>query len=98
LALLSDFDLEREVSERKLNPHSVPVSQLYQILKEQSNSRVTLDEVKSLVKHVRDKSGVAQRLGGNDDIDINDLTNAIMDNDSVPKQQRYQVAAPLQLS
>ena len=94
LALLSDFDLEREVSERKLNPHSVPVSQLYQILKEQPNSRVTLDEVKSLVKHVRDKSGVAQRLGGNEDIDINDLTNAIMDNDSVPKQQRYQVAAP----
>ena len=41
------------------------------------------------MKHVRDKSGVAQRLGGNDDIDINDLMNAIMDNDSLPKQQRY---------
>ena len=89
LALLSEFDLEREVSDRKLNPKSVPVSQLYQILKEQSNSRVTLDEVKNLAKHVRDKSSVAQRVGSNDDIDINDLLNSIMDNDSVPKQQRY---------
>lgn len=44
------------------------------------------------MKHVRDKSGVAQKLGSNDDIDINDLMNAIMDNDSLPKQQRYQVA------
>ncbi len=89
LALLSDFELEREVIDRKLNPKSVPVSQLYQILKEQSNSRVTLDEVKNLAKHVRDNSGVAQRLGSHDDIDINDLMNSIMDNDSVPKQQRY---------
>jgi hypothetical protein len=50
-------------------------------LKEESNSKVTLDEVKTLVKHVREKSGTAQRVGPSDEIDINDLINAIMDQD-----------------
>lgn len=58
LALLSDFDLDRAVQERHFDPTCLPVKDLYCILKEESNSRVTLDEVKTLVKHVRDKSGV----------------------------------------
>ncbi len=83
LALLTNLDIERAVVERRLSPKSVPVNQLYQILKEETNARVTLDEVKTLVSHVRDKSGTAQRVS--DDIDINDLMNAIMDIDTAPK-------------
>jgi len=59
LALLTNLDIERAVVERRLSPKSVPVNQLYQILKEETNARVTLDEVKTLVSHVRDKSGTA---------------------------------------
>ena len=67
----------------------MPLNQLYQILKEESNSKVTLDEVKTLVKHVRDKSGTAQRVGSSEDVDINDLINAIMDIDGAAKHKRY---------
>ncbi len=39
-----------------------------------------MDEVKNLLVYVREKSGVAsQKMGPQDDVDLNDLINAVMD-------------------
>ncbi len=78
---LADIDFERLVEERHLDPSAVPLNQLYQIVREESSRNVTLDELKNLLQHVRDKSGYASRkIGGNtEDVDIHDLINALMD-------------------
>lgn len=53
---------------------------MYQIIKEESPaSRLTVDEVRSLVQYVREKSGIVVLGGNQDDIDLNDLINAMMD-------------------
>jgi hypothetical protein len=81
LKTLADIDFERIVEERLLDPQAVPLNQLYQIVREESSRNVTLDELKNLLQHVREKSGYASRKigAGNDDVDIHDLVNALMD-------------------
>ena len=64
------------MADKKLNPHSVALNQLYNLIKEESVSKISLDEVKSLMNFVRDQSA-SQRLS--DDIDVADLINAILD-------------------
>jgi hypothetical protein len=70
---LSEFDLERAVKERKLDPRGIKVMELYKMLKEESRSKVTKDEVMALIKHITENSGDAQRMDSSDEIDLNDL-------------------------
>ena len=57
LKSIMDIDFERVTADRSINPKKIPLNQVYQIIKEEaSGARVTLDEVKNLIKYVRDKS------------------------------------------
>ena len=72
-----DIDFERSCQERKFNPSKLSLNQVYQMIKEEAaGAKVTLDEVKALLQFVREKSGDAAL---SDDIDINDIINAVMD-------------------
>jgi len=82
LKTLADIDFERIIEERQLDPQAVPLNQLYQIVREESSRNVTLDELKNLLKHVREKSGYASRKitpNAAETVDIHDLINALMD-------------------
>jgi hypothetical protein len=56
---IAEIDFERVVQERNFNPHNIQLNQLYQIIREEApnGTKVTLDEVKNIVQHVREKSG-----------------------------------------
>lgn len=63
------------------------VKDIYQILKEENSLRsITLDEVKSLIKYVKDKSDnpfASETMVGDktplDEVNVYDLVNAVMD-------------------
>lgn len=72
-----DIDFERAAIDRKLNPRKLALNQVYLIVKEEAaGSKVTLDEVKALLRFVRDKKGDEAT---SDDIDVNDILNSAMD-------------------
>lgn len=81
LKQIIDIDFERHAEELNLNPRKVPINQVYNIIKEEAvATKVTLDEVRNLIGYVKEKSGVAENLvTSNDEIDLNDLLNAILD-------------------
>jgi hypothetical protein len=74
------------VVERRLNPLRLALNQVFQLIRDEAaEAKVTLDEVKNLVRYVKDKTNgntdSAAFLGStsNDEIEVNDLINAIVD-------------------
>ncbi len=72
--------------ERRLNPLRLALNQVFQLIRDEAaEAKVTLDEVKNLVRYVMDKTNAktdsAAFLGStsNDEIEVNDLINAIVD-------------------
>ncbi|CDW77663.1 UNKNOWN [Stylonychia lemnae] len=86
LIVQSGLDFERAVKERQLNPKRLQLNQIYQLLREEEPSlkNVTLDEVKQLIRFVKDKSNIdSEEIFGNnqkqDELDLFDLVNVVMD-------------------
>ena len=53
-----DIDFERAAIDRKLNPRKLALNQVYLIVKEEaSGAKVTVDEIKALIRFVREKKG-----------------------------------------
>jgi hypothetical protein len=73
-----EVDFERAIQDKGFNMKTVAVNELYQIINEESPSlKITAEETRSLVKYVRDKSGVVSQKV--DTCDVGDLMNILMD-------------------
>eukprot|EP00347_Sterkiella_histriomuscorum_P002106 403369452 len=89
LIVQSNIDFERIVKERQLNPLKLQVKDIYQILREEDPNTlnsISTDEVKQLIKFVRDKSSSADDAeiiygdkNSEESVNVYDLVNAVMD-------------------